>query len=67
MLLDAEHDIDVVGTAATTGELLELCDREHPQVAILQADVGLADTVRTVSTLRRRHRRLRVVGIYNTI
>src|SRR4051794_24562146 len=65
MLLDSEEDVDVVGTAPTPADLLDLCDRERPQVALLQADAA-AETVRTVTTLRRRHRRLRLVGIYST-
>jgi len=66
MLLESEEDVDVVGTASTPADLLELCDRERPQVAILQADAA-TETVRTVTTLRRRHRRLRLVGIYSTL
>src|SRR4051812_669351 len=66
MLLETEEDVAVVGTAATPADLLDLCDRERPQVAILQADAA-GETMRTVTTLRRRHRRLRLVGIYSTL
>src|SRR5690348_9714584 len=67
MLLEAEPDIEVIGTAATSGELIDLCETQAPEVAILQADAGSGETVRVASALRRRHRRLRIVGIYSAL
>jgi DNA-binding NarL/FixJ family response regulator len=67
MLLEAEPDIEVIGTAATSAELIDLCETQAPEVAILQADAAAGETVRVASALRRRHRRLRIVGIYSTL
>jgi DNA-binding NarL/FixJ family response regulator len=67
LLLDGEPDIDVVAAAATPGDLIEAVDREHPHIALLQADGSTAETSRTAAALRRRHRRLRIVGVYTTM
>src|SRR4051794_34675672 len=67
ILLDAEPDIDVVAAVATPSELMDACDREQPHVAVLQADGHPADAARQATALRRRHRRLRIVGVYSSM
>src|SRR3954470_4142907 len=64
MLLDAEADIEVVAAVSTTAELMEACDREQPHIAVIQADTHPGETARHATALRRRHRRLRIVGVY---
>ena len=67
LLLDGEPDIDVVATATTPAEMVEVVDRSDLHIALLQADGSTAETSRAASALRRRHRRLRIVGVYSTM
>src|SRR3954452_18497875 len=67
MLLDAEHDIEVVAAVGTTSELMEACDREQPHAAVFQADGSAGEAARLVTALRRRHRRLRIIGVYSSM
>jgi DNA-binding NarL/FixJ family response regulator len=65
-LLAAEDDIDVVGAAATSEELLEVCQREGPDVVLVEADATEWDPGRLVVGLRRLLPQVRVVGVTAT-
>jgi DNA-binding NarL/FixJ family response regulator len=62
-LLDAEADIDVVGTAGTGPELLGLCREQQPDVALLEADGIDWDAGRLVRAVRQAVPGLRVLGL----
>jgi DNA-binding NarL/FixJ family response regulator len=64
MYLEAEPDLEVVGTAATAAELTRLCEEQRPDVVVLEADATDWDACRLVAALRKRHRSQRVVGTY---
>src|SRR4051794_37924477 len=63
MVFGAEPDIEVVGSVATGPELVQLTRDERPEVVLLETDVAEWDPLRLVSTLRKRQRTLRVVGM----
>jgi DNA-binding NarL/FixJ family response regulator len=62
-LLDAEADIDVVGTASTGPELLGLCEEQRPDVALLEADGNEWDAGRLTQAVRRAVPGLRVLAL----
>jgi DNA-binding NarL/FixJ family response regulator len=62
-LLAAEDDIVVVGTAPTADELIALCDRHRPDVALVEADGVERDLERLAAGLRRSQPGLRIVGL----
>jgi DNA-binding NarL/FixJ family response regulator len=63
LLLEAEDDFDVVGSASTLTELAEVCDQERPHVALVQAGGAANDPIRVVNAVRRRSRHIRVIGL----
>jgi DNA-binding NarL/FixJ family response regulator len=63
LLFRAEPDVHVVGAVTSPLDLVDLCDRERPHLAVFQAD-GLPDTVQGVALVRDRHPRVRMIGIY---
>lgn len=66
-LLQAEDDIEVVGTVATGDELLRLCERERPDVALVDLDSPDWNGGRMAARLRRALPRLRLVGLYTAL
>lgn len=62
-LLGAEGDVDLCGTAATGPELLELCESQHPDIVLIEADATVWDVSRLCVGLRRTDVDLRVVGL----
>jgi DNA-binding NarL/FixJ family response regulator len=62
LLLDAEPDIEMVGTAVTGPELIELCDAGRPHVAFLEVGTLPWATHQLAATLSRRHPSLRLIG-----
>jgi DNA-binding NarL/FixJ family response regulator len=66
MVLNAEPDLDVVGTAEIPGELAEICVRFKPDVVLLELDADW-DGCRLAAALRKRHRALRVIGLAGEI
>jgi DNA-binding NarL/FixJ family response regulator len=67
IFLDRRPSIEVVGTSVTASELVSLCEREAPDVVVLEADVTEWCANRLTETLRRSHVSVRVVGIYQDI
>lgn len=63
LLLDAEPDIALVGTAVTAAELVRLCAHHTPQVAVLELDDPVADPCHTAAGLRAQHYAIRFVGV----
>src|SRR5690242_12707822 len=63
MLLDSQPDIEVVAAVSTVGELMDACDREQPNTVVFQAE-SAGEAARNATALRRRHRRMRIVGVY---
>ena len=63
MLLRDERDIEVVGTAATGTDLLQVCDQSRPDVVLLETDAVEWDACRVSVALCRRHTGLRVIGL----
>ncbi|MGQ0519605.1 MAG: response regulator transcription factor [Actinomycetota bacterium] len=64
LLLDAEPDFSVAASVADAGGLVQACEEIRPDVVVLEADVREWDAARLVAALRKRSRRLRVVGTY---
>jgi DNA-binding NarL/FixJ family response regulator len=62
-LLEAEGDIELVGTAATADELLELCVEHRPEVAVLEADTSDWKPGQLARSLRRSVPGVRLVGL----
>lgn len=62
-LVDAEQDLQLVGTAGTPTDLLALCEGERPDVALLEADTPEWDVARLSRSLRRAVSGLRLVGL----
>ena len=62
-LLGAEDDIEIVGAAATPEELFEVCQRERPDVVLVEADATGWHPARLVASLRRLLPQVRVVGV----
>jgi DNA-binding NarL/FixJ family response regulator len=66
LLFRAESDVQVVGAVTSPLDLVDLCDRERPQVAVFQAD-GLSETVEGVALVRNGNPRVRMIGIYTSL
>jgi DNA-binding NarL/FixJ family response regulator len=64
-LLDAEDDLDLVGTAATSAEFLAVCLQLQPDVAVLEADANEWDAGRLTAGLKRAVPGVRVLGLSN--
>ena len=62
-LLGAEADFDLCGTAATAPDLLALCDTQHPDLALIEADATAWDVSRLCGGLRRTNAGLQVIGL----
>jgi DNA-binding NarL/FixJ family response regulator len=65
-LLDAEADIDVIGTAGTGPELIGLCEEQRPDVALVEADATDWDAGRLTRAVRHAVPGLRVLGLSTT-
>ncbi len=62
MVLGQRPGIVLAGVSTDDGTLLELCQRERPDVAVLLLDADM-NAEALVSALRRRHRTLRIVAV----
>ncbi|HEX3620741.1 MAG TPA: response regulator transcription factor [Acidimicrobiales bacterium] len=62
-LVEAEDDLELVGTAASSGELVTICEAERPNVALLEADAVEWDVGRLTRSIRRAVSGLRVIGL----
>jgi len=67
LLLDAEPDIEVVGTAESSPELARLCEQHRPDAVVLAIDADDFDGCRLTIALRKRQRALRVVGLCDEV
>ena len=63
MVLAGEPDIEVVGAVASATELVSVCEAGRPDVVLLEIDADGWDPCRLSTTLRKRSRALRIVGI----
>ncbi len=66
-LLQAEEDIEVVGAVRSGDDLIRLCDRERPDVAVVDLDSPDWKLGRVATSLRRRLPRLQVIGLYTAL
>ena len=62
-LLQAEPDMDVVGAATTSVDLLAVCQEQRPDVAVLEADAAEWDPGRLARTLKRAVPHVRILGL----
>ena len=62
-LLRAEDDMDMVGAASTSVDLLALCQEQCPDVAVLEADAVEWDPGRLTRSLRRAVPQVRILGL----
>lgn len=62
-LVDAEEDLHLVGTAARPADLLALCERERPDVALVEVDAPEWDVCQVSRSLRRAVGHVRLVGL----
>jgi DNA-binding NarL/FixJ family response regulator len=67
ILLESQPDLDLVAAVSSIPELLDACDRAEPHAVVFQADGAPADAARIGAALRRRHRRLRIIGVYSSM
>lgn len=65
LLLQAEADLEVVGTAADGRELVDLAGATEPDAVLLQVDVDGWDLAGLVAALRRRTPAPAVIGLYD--
>ena len=66
MVLAAEPDLEVVGTASSGIDLLALAESERPEVAILEVDARNGSAPRVVAGLRALGT-VRVIGLYRVL
>ncbi len=66
-LFSAQPDVSIVGLAVTREDLVGMCREATPDVVVLEADAVGWDMCRLTSTLVRRHRRTRFVGLYTAL
>ena len=62
-LLQAEHDLAVVGTASSSRELTQVCQEHRPDVVVLEADAVEWDPGRLARALRRAVPSMRIIGL----
>jgi DNA-binding NarL/FixJ family response regulator len=62
-LVTAEDDMELVGAASTSEDILAVCQQECPDAALIEADPVDWDAGRLTRALRRAVPRLRVVGL----
>jgi DNA-binding NarL/FixJ family response regulator len=62
-LLQAEDDIDMVGTAGTSADLIAVCQAHCPDAVVMEADVVEWDPGRLARGLRRAVPALRILGL----
>lgn len=62
LFIGAEPDIEVVATAETGKELLDVCAETRPSAVLLELDVADWDACRVAALLKRRQRSIRIVG-----
>jgi DNA-binding NarL/FixJ family response regulator len=62
LLLNAEPDVEVCASAATSGDLVAMTEGQRLDVVILELDVADWDSCRLVAALRKRHEGLAVIG-----
>ncbi len=62
-LLQAELDMDMVGAANTSVDLLAVCQEQRPDVAVLEADAVEWDPGRLARTLKRAVPQVRILGL----
>ena len=61
--LQAENDMDMVGTASTSVDLLAVCQEHLSDVAVLEADAVEWDPGRLARTLKRAAPHVRILGL----
>jgi chemotaxis response regulator CheB len=61
--LAAHEDLDLVGTASSGEEAIELCDRIEADVVLMSLIMSSMDGITATWTLRQRHPRLEVVAL----
>lgn len=67
LLLDAEDGFEVIATAATAEEIVELCELSAPDVVLAEVDGGQAAVCALASTLRRLVPGVRLIGLYGNL
>jgi len=64
-LLEAEEDMDLVGTASLGTDLMAVCLEQQPDVVLIEADSNEWDAGRLAAGLKRAVPGLRVLGLSN--
>lgn len=64
-LLQAQDDVELVGLAVTSADLVGVCEQQCPDVVLLEADAVECDA-RLIQLLRRAAPALRVIGLSAT-
>jgi len=67
LLLEAEDDIEVTGTAVTSADLLELCEKSTPDVVLAEVDGAEPEVCALASTLRQLVPGVRLIGLYESL
>ena len=62
-LVEAEEDLQLVGTATSSEDLLTVCEAQRPDVALLEADAVEWDVGRLTRSLKRVVQGLRLIGL----
>lgn len=63
LLCDSTHEIDVVGDAGTPVDAVRLAESAHPDVAIIDAELGGHSGAELAKQLLDKHKHLRVVAL----
>ena len=67
LLLGKEADLQVVGAVVTGPELVDLCEAEQPDVAVMEVDTGGWDACRVAARLLAGLPDLRFVGMHQSL